>query len=124
MKTKAQQAAELREKEEQSEVLSKTFRALAQGGKVTVYSIIRSVSRDGMHRQIDFFVIEPASGFQRSYMRRITYSISKVTGWKLTKKGLKVYGCGMDMADHTVDYLQRSLPELAAHNVELVSCIL
>lgn len=124
MKTKAQQAAEVREREEQAEVLSKTFRALAHGGKVTVYSLVRKIARTGMSRRIDFFVIEPASGHQRSYLRRITYSISKITGWKMNDDGLKVDGGGMDMAWHTVDYLQRSLPELEAHGVELVSVIL
>lgn len=124
MKTKAQQAADLREKEEQAEVLSKTFRALAQGGKVTVYALVRKTARTGMSRRIDFFVIEPASGFQRSYLRRITYSVSKTIGWPMNDDGLKVDGCGMDMAWHTVDVLQRSLPELEAHCVELVSSIL
>lgn len=54
----------------------------------TVHSILRSVSRSGMSREISFVDKE---------MRALDYQISKACGYSFGKQGLKVSGCGMDM---------------------------
>lgn len=71
----------------------------------TIYAIIRHVSPSGMSRIIDFYAIND----NRPYW--ISSSISEVTGFKLDKRdrGLRVHGCGMDMAYHVVSTLSEEL---------------
>jgi len=75
------------------------------GDSKTVYAIIRHVSASGMSRIIDFYVIKD----ERPYW--LSGCISMVTGFKLDKsdRGLRVYGCGMDMAYHVVSSLSEEL---------------
>jgi len=109
-----------------AESLQKQIRAAAgESNKVNVYCIIRSVSASGMSRAIDLFIVDAFSGNNPPHLVRITYPASVILDWKLHKReGMTVHGCGMDMCWHTVDCLQRSLPELEANGIELVSRIL
>jgi len=73
----------------------------------TVFSVVRSVAKSGMTRHIDFFLIVDGD------LRCITGDISAVLGIRIAKTGgLFVQGCGMDMAYHVIDSVQRSIPEL------------
>lgn len=60
--------------------------------------IIKSVSRSGMCRNMDFysFEIHGSSGYYRGY-----FSFFEVMGFTVTEKGVRVGGCGMDMVFHT-----------------------
>jgi hypothetical protein len=67
----------------------------------TIFAILRSVSRSGMSRQIDFYAFGPDG--DRTYL---TGYIASILRWPRAKSGaLKVSGCGMDMAFHTVNSL-------------------
>lgn len=72
-----------------------------------VYGLIRDVSRSGMARSIDFFIILDGR------LVSITYRLHIVLGYRMAKhSGLYVQGCGMDMIYAVVDNLQRAIPEL------------
>ena len=63
-----------------------------------VYCIIRHVSESGMSREISLHVID-----DEKRLCDISYSASQIIGWNQGKSGgIKVSGCGMDMAFHTV----------------------
>ncbi len=65
-----------------------------------VYGIVRKVSKSGMSRNIDLYVIR---GNEMVYL---TGYAAKILGWKLAKdQGMIVSGCGMDMVFHTVSSL-------------------
>ena len=91
-----------------------TLRWLIKPGQ-TIYSIIRSVSASGMSRCIDFYTIERywyslgnGKYKQANRMRFLTGYVSYVLGLPWANKeggirgGLRVNGCGMDMAYHCV----------------------
>lgn len=71
----------------------------------TVYAIVRHVSRSGMSRVIQFLKMSP-SGDRPYYLG---LEIATALGWQysFTHNGVKVQGCGMDMAFHTVYTLGR-----------------
>lgn len=73
----------------------------------TVYTVLRSVSRTGMSRVMDLFVIRD------NQPRRITWQAAKALGWAYSTRpgseGLKVGGCGMDMGFHAVYSLAGTL---------------
>ncbi len=71
----------------------------------TVYTVLRHVSRSGMSRDIDVYVM------QDNEPRRITWSVSQASGMRYDRKAeaLKVGGCGMDMGFHVVYNLSRAL---------------
>jgi hypothetical protein len=71
----------------------------------TVYCIIRHVSRSGMSR-----VIQPIK-FTDTGPVYLGYSAANALGWGYDRKheGVKVNGCGMDMAFHLVDCLSQVL---------------
>jgi len=84
-----------------------------------IYSVIRSVSKSGMSRNIDFYVVMrdgkghrgDASGTYLQYLtgymaHALEYSLASQDG---SKRGMHVRGCGMDMAFHCVDYLDHVL---------------
>ena len=72
-----------------------------------VYGLIRDVSRSGMARSIDFFVIVD------NQLVCITYKLHVVLGYRMAKhSGLYVQGCGMDMIFEVVSNLQRVIPGL------------
>lgn len=74
-----------------------------QGHGVQVHAIVRSVSKSGMSRRMDFFVMRNESA------TRITHHIARLLDWSQNPdKGLRVDGCGMDMGFHTLDCLKRA----------------
>ena len=98
------------------------LRALVNPG-MTVYCVIRHVSRSGMYRVIDPMVVDPEGG-----MRNIGYLAAKALEWGYDDNhggGVKVTGCGMDMVFHLVYVLgsvlfpdgvpSESLPERMRH---------
>ena len=97
-------------KSEAREMLAKWLRP-----GVTVYSVLRSVSRSGMSRRIDFYVIDPAD------LRPIflTGYIAGLLGMSWDgDPGLRVNGCGMDMGFHIVNNLSMVMfcPEKYTHD--------
>lgn len=66
----------------------------------TVYGIVKHVSRSGMQRRIEFFVIE--SDAHGPLMRRISHLVASVRGERLTDDGVVVNGAGMDMGWHEI----------------------
>lgn len=73
----------------------------------TVYTLIRHVSSSGMSRVIDVFAIQDAKDGSGPYLRRFSWSAAIALGWSYDRKheGVKVSGCGMDMAFHLVSSL-------------------
>lgn len=73
----------------------------------TVYTLIRHVSKSGMSRVIDVFVIQDAKDGSGPYLRRFSWSAAVALGWSYDRRheGVKVSGCGMDMAFHLVSSL-------------------
>jgi hypothetical protein len=71
----------------------------------TVYCVLRNVSRSGMSRSIDLYVMK------NNEPRRITCTAGLVLGYPLDRKndGLKVRGCGMDMGFHCVYSLSHAM---------------
>jgi len=71
----------------------------------TVNVICRHVSRSGMSRRLDFYLIRGGQAFY------VTYAVSQVTGYKQSKvdSALVVGGCGMDMGFAVVYDLSRGL---------------
>lgn len=71
----------------------------------TVYTVLRSVSKSGMSRRIDFYVIKEDKPIW------ITGSVAEVLGLRYSmddwskQKGAGVSGCGMDMGFHCVHNL-------------------
>lgn len=71
----------------------------------TVYTVLRHVSRSGMSRNIDVYVMEG------NEPRRITWSVAKAADLTYDRKAeaIKIGGCGIDMGFHIVYNLSRSL---------------
>lgn len=71
----------------------------------TVYCVLRRVSKSGMSRIIDFFVI------RKNELQRIAMPMANILDLKWSKDhdGLRVDGCGMDMGFHCVYSLSRAL---------------
>lgn len=71
----------------------------------TVYTVLRSVSRSGMSRDIDLYVIENGEP------HRITFHAARACGFTYSRKteALRVGGCGMDMGFHVVSTLSHVL---------------
>jgi len=94
------------ERDEQIEKLRKWF---PRGS--TVYTILRSVSRSGMQRQISIVCLTAENG--KIIDLHPNYSVSQVIGYRLNKGGahdaLIVNGCGMDMGFDIAYNLSRVL---------------
>ena len=71
----------------------------------TVYTVLRRVSRSGMSRVIDCYVINDNTP------RWLSYRVAKALGWAFSDKpeGIKIDGCGMDMGFHIVNSLSGAL---------------
>lgn len=69
----------------------------------TVYTVLRHVSRSGMYRRLDLYIIRD------DQPQRITYAVAKATGSRYDEKheSLGVSGCGMDMGFAVVYDLSR-----------------
>lgn len=80
----------------------------------TVYTVLRGVSRSGMSRHIDLYVI----GEDRRPWR-ISGLVRRVLDMRTNKQGaLKIKGCGMDMGFHVVNSLSMALfcPDKYTHD--------
>ena len=71
--------------------------------KNTVYTVLRSVSKSGMSREISAFVI------QKGELRNIDCLVSDAIGHTVGQHGIKMYGCGMDMGFALVHSLGSAL---------------
>ena len=71
----------------------------------TVYTVLRHVSRSGMSRVIDCYIIEDNTPHW------LSYRVAKALGATFSDKpeGIKVGGCGMDMGFHLVNSLSAAL---------------
>jgi hypothetical protein len=78
-------------KEEIENAKASLLKSLKPGD--TVYCVLRSVSKSGMSRRIDFYVIKNNEPLYLSGLIGIVLGI----GRSMDKDGLKVDGCGMDM---------------------------
>lgn len=76
----------------------------------TIYTVLRSVSRSGMSRTIDLYIMATDRD-GKAYPRRISYLVAKACGFTYdnSRDALKVGGCGMDMGYHVVYTLARTL---------------
>lgn len=88
---------------ERAEAIAQLRETLKPG--TTVYTILRHVSRSGMSRDIDVYVMEDGEP------RRITWSVAKAADLTYSRKAeaIKIGGCGMDMGFAIVYDLSRSL---------------
>lgn len=95
-----------RNKAEEKAQAKATVAELIQSG-ATVYTLIRHVSKSGMSRVIDVFVIQDAKDGSGPYLRRFSWSAAIALGWSYDRRheGVKVSGCGMDMTFHLVSSL-------------------
>ena len=86
------------------------LRKLLRPGR-TVYTVLRHVSRSGMMRSIDLYVIVPPRDGYPADIRCITGSVAAVLGYPIDRGngGLRVCGCGTDMGFHVVYSLGRAL---------------
>ncbi len=82
------------EKKTEKENAIESLRALLKEGD-TVYTILRHVSKSGMQRRIDCYVIRNNEPQYISYYlaKACGYSINRASG----KEGVVTNGCGMDM---------------------------
>jgi hypothetical protein len=93
---------ERRHKKQAREAL---LRILEKGD--TVFCVLRSVSRSGMSRNIDFYVIKDnRPQYLTGYMAAL---YGRTIGTSSNHMGLKINGCGMDMGFHEVYNLARTL---------------
>lgn len=118
--TKAQQ-------QERAEAIVELKALLPEGA--TVYSIVRSVARSGMSREISFLIFANSPYAQRvpaepaispMYLSPL---FSMVLGWGMSKSdraAIKVQGCGMDMCFHTLDRVRSALGYKAQFRSELL----
>jgi len=71
----------------------------------TVYTILRNVSRSGMSRTVDAYIM------QNNEPRRLSWAIARAIGltYDKTHEGIKVGGCGMDVGFEVVYHLGYAL---------------
>lgn len=82
---------------------------LENNAQKEIYAIIRHVSKSGELRYISFKNISKYK--DESYLADITHSIGEILGLSYSEKhgALKIKGCGMDMAFHTIYNLSSEL---------------
>ena len=76
-------------KEEQQAAQDTLDSSLTEGRNV--FFNITGVAKSGMSRTMEVYVIEGDD------LRRITHYFARAGGYKLTDKGIRISGCGMDM---------------------------
>lgn len=91
------------QKSERDEAIQSLRETLKPGD--TVYTVLRSVSRSGMSRDIDLYKLEPEGP---RWLSRIAARACNWT-WNNKRECVKVGGCGMDMGFHLVYNLSRTL---------------
>jgi len=70
----------------------------------TVYTILKHVSRSGMYRVIDLYIM-----VDNSPRRISSYAADLLEGYDYRHEGCKASGCGMDMGFHLVYNLSYTL---------------
>lgn len=72
----------------------------------TIYTMLRSVSKNGLSRVISFHVVN-----DNKEIVNINYYIKVLLGYKFNQShdGLIIKGCGMDMGFHVVHTLKHKL---------------
>lgn len=84
------------EKQQARDSLKNIFNLLPPDQRV-IYCVLRSVSKSGMSRVIDFYTIE------NNRPQYLSGLIRMALGYRMAKNGgLVVGGCGMDMGFHVV----------------------
>lgn len=83
-----------------------TLRAMLPPGS-TVYTVLRSVSRSGMSRRIDCYLLSPNG--PRWLSGLVSRALQMPHPNDSTHQGLRVGGCGMDMGYHLVYHLAATL---------------
>lgn len=71
----------------------------------TVHTIVTRVSASGMSRNIEVLAVDCGD------ITNVSWAVAAILDWKFDQKwgGVKVSGCGMDMAFHLVDSLGYAL---------------
>jgi hypothetical protein len=69
----------------------------------TVYATVTHVSKSGMSRDIRFYVVADGK------LVSLTWAIGTLIGCRVTDKGVRVSGCGMDMRFWALDALAHIL---------------
>lgn len=106
--TMTKQPPKLTERQQKRVEAIKELRKLLRPGD-TVYCVLRHVSRSGMSRGIDFYIVK--KGEMVWISSRVGHAIDNpqsLNDWR-AQKGIRVTGCGMDMGFHTVYNLGRVL---------------
>lgn len=101
--------------QEKQEAIDNLRRILKPGD--TVFGIVRSVSRSGMSRTIDFYAFKAAGEDEPGRKRcgevdrfYLSGYIATALGYSRDKWGaLKIQGCGMDMVHHVIYSTSRTL---------------
>lgn len=83
----------------------------------TVYTVLRSCARSGMHRRIDLYAIDNSARMleinggrpRLAYLSGYAAVVLGIPRAPMGKSGLVVRGCGMDMGFHLVDMLRAAL---------------
>lgn len=97
-------------KEHEQEKARESLRKMIPPG-TTVYTMIKSVSRSGMSRKINAYIIRDNEPVWISPM------VAKAVGYRFDDKteSIVVEGCGMDMGFHLVNSLSYALHGVAEH---------
>lgn len=95
-------------KRERTEAALERLRGILKPGD-TVYGIVRSVSKSGMSRRIDFYALKDNQHvFLTSSMADLGIGSYSTEAWRRSQ-GMRVDGCGMDMIFACVYELGRIL---------------
>lgn len=93
--------------DKQNEALEQLRKLCPKGS--TVYCVLRGVSRSGMSRNIDFYVMQDNEPrWLTGYMSAAGIVNQSRSDWEKSR-GVKVHGCGMDMGFHVVNNLSMAL---------------
>lgn len=101
--TQAQQA-------ERAEAATELRQLLPEG--CPVYSIVRSVARTGLSREISFMVFRVDGHDDQISPRYVSRLMATTAGFRMSNKdraAIKVQGGGMDMAFHVLDCVRAAL---------------
>lgn len=58
---------------------------------------ITSISQSGMSRTANFYYLS-----KNGYIYNLNYKIAKILGYKMTNKGVRIFGCGLDVIFNTL----------------------
>ena len=84
-------------KEEKIELLKEIKRINKEMVNNEIIVTITSVSSSGMSRTANFYYLS-----KNGYIYNMNYKISKILGYQMTNKGLRIRGCGLDVIFNTL----------------------